>query len=239
MAISTKIGQELADIATMPEAKELTQAINGLFNLAAAKASGSFTSGINRHAGIMIATDNLADAEKLAAVYASALQDAGYTKGKINTLEWETVFTPKNGEDENSAMYTNVRQAFADAKGGMLLVREPNKGPAGKSDLDQQLANYSATAELLYQMDKDEGFNEMFDDLRGKGKTNGEIEQAMFGKNFEPQGLPVVIVIGTKQDLRPMYEKEPSPWNMRFQQRIGLEDKDANGWAIRKPRYGF
>jgi hypothetical protein len=52
-------------------------------------------------------------------------------------------------------------------------------------------------------------------------------------KDSEPQNLPVVVVIGTRDGIRPMYESEPSPWNMRFMRRIGVEDPN------KKRGYGF
>lgn len=232
MTLPADIEQDLLTIAALPQADDIRDALTGAFNLASARGKGDFEPSCIRYSSLMIASDTIEDAERLAKVYISGINKLGITKeARVNDVEWKDVFTPLSGDDEGNAMYNNIRKAFADSAGGAMLVRAPYNGPAGKAPLQQELANYSATAELLYQMDKEEGWDKAFNALYKQGKTLGEIDRALGGKSFEDPYKPLVVVIGAKSDMQKMYDKEPAPWNMRFMKRIGVETP--------KSKYGF
>jgi hypothetical protein len=234
MALPPELQQELTKIADLPLAPAIEEQMNGHANLAAARAEGR-SAGISiLFNSIMIATESLPDAERLARAYAKSLVVQGLVKeDKVSKLDWQGIFNSAAKGDAQMVAADNIDQAFRAAEGGVLIVSEPYQCPPEMSPRDFAFANYSATVHLHAKMDEmDDSFDNAFDDLYKKGKDLNEIDRQMSGKDFENPRKPVVIIIGKPFELESMLSDDPYPWNMRFMHRVGIDNKALD---IHKP----
>lgn len=239
MTIPPQLQQELKKIAGLAHAAEIQEAVEGHVNLATAKSQGQPGEMTNLFNSIMIADENLQDAEKLARVYAKSLSFLGLIEeDKVEVLDWQTVFRGTTKTDGYTAMAANVDAAFKKAEGGVLIISEPYQCPPEMTPRDFVFNNYTATAHLMEKMDEmDCSFDKTFDDLYDKGNNLSEIEKQMNGQDFENPRKPVVIVIGKPFEMKSMMSEDPHPWNMRFMHKVGLGSDTGRipAAAVKKP----
>ncbi|MEZ0223919.1 MAG: hypothetical protein ACAH83_05150 [Alphaproteobacteria bacterium] len=241
MALPPELQDELKKIADIPLSSAIERTMEGHANLAAAKEAGNQVGMSNLFNSIMIASPNLADADRLARAYAKSLVVQGLVEeDKVRTLDWQTVFNNAAAKpDLHTAAQEAIDQAFKDARGGVLIVSEPYQCPPSMSPRDFAFANYSATAHLMEKMDEmADSFDRTFNDLYKKGKDLNEIDRQMSGKDFEDPSKPVVILIGRPFEMDSMLAEDPYPWDMRFVHKVGIS-KGALEESIPKQRPGY
>jgi hypothetical protein len=229
MALPPVVQEELKKLSDLPEAPALEKEMESHAAQAETKARGAHITSIFN--SIMIASENLADAERLAKVYAQSLIANGLvTENKVKTLDWQDVFNNAAKRDTHIAIADNLAQAFQGAEGGVLIIKEPYQCPPDMSPRDFAFTNYSATRTLMDKMDEvDDGFGKTVDALLKKGKNLSEIEGQINDKNFENPRNPAVILIGRPFEMESMLSDDPYPWNTRFMHRIGIADSAAEG----------
>ena len=242
MALPPVLQEELKKIADIPLFSALEKEMEGHANLAAAKQAGNNVGMSNLFNSIMIATENLNDADRLARAYAKSLFAQGLVQNEnVRTLDWQTIFNNAASKpDIHMAAAENINQAFKDAQGGVLIISEPYQCPPDMSPRDFAFANYSATAHLMERMDEmADSFENTFNDLYKKGKNLNEIDRQMSGKDFEDPHKPVVIMIGKPFEMDSMLAEDPYPWDMRFMHKIGISQKALDGSQPKqRPGYG-
>jgi hypothetical protein len=241
MALPPELQDELKKIADLPLASVIEQQMQGHANLAAAKKAGNKVGMSSLFNSIMIATESLDDAGRLARAYTKSLAVQGLVKSDdMKTLDWQSIFNNAAGKpDLHAAVAENIDQAFKDAQGGVLIISEPYQCPANMSPRDFAFANYSATAHLMKKMDEmADSFENTFDDLYKKGKNLNEIDRQMSDEDFEDPRKPVVIMIGKPFEMNSMLAEDPYPWDMRFMHKIGVSKAALEG-SLPRQRPGF
>lgn len=241
MALPPELQEALKNIADLPLSSAVEKEMEGHANLSAAKKAGNNVSMSNLFNSVMIAAENMTDADRLARAYAKSLAVQGLVQSdKVITLDWQTIFNNAAGKpDIHTAAADNINQAFKDAQGGVLIISEPYQCPATMSPRDFAFANYSATAHLMEKMDEmADSFENTFDDLYKKGKNLNEIDRQMSGRDFEDPSKPVVIMVGKPFEMDSMLAEDPYPWDMRFMHKIGISKTALEG-SLPKQRPGY
>lgn len=232
MALPPELQEELKKLSDLPQAAALEEEMKGHADLAEARASAGPVGMTNLFNSIMIANENLNDAERLARAYAKSLfVQKLVQEEKVQMLDWQTIFNNVAKRDMQINVTDNLEQALQAAAGGVLIISEPYQCPPDLSPREFGLFNYIATALLMEKMDELEGFDEKVDDLIAKGKNLDEIDRQMSGHAFENPRKPVVILIGKPFEMESMLANDPYPWNMRFMHRLGISPKAAEGVA--------
>lgn len=242
MALPPELQQELKDLGDLPQVSALEQEMKSHQDLAASRAAGNRTGLSNLFNNIMIASDNLDDAARLAQAYAKSLSVQKLVReDKVVAVDWQDIFNNAAGRDMHIAVGDNLAQAFQAAEGGVLIISEPYQCPPDMSPRDFMFSNYTATDKLMKKMDEMEGFDDKVDALYEKGKDLNEIDRQMSKQDFENPSKPVVILIGRQFEMESMLAEDPYPWNMRFMHRLGISNKAAEGHppAQRNSRKGF
>lgn len=227
MALPPELQQELQQLSDLPLASALEGEMKSHARLAEAKANGDVGGISPVFNSVMIASEKLGDAERLARGYAKSLVvNKLVQEDKIRTLDWKTIFNNAAGKpDAHIAIGDNLGEAFKNAEGGVLIISEPYQCPPDMSARDFAFANYTATALLMEKLDEvDESFGTTVDELLNKGKDLNEIERQFYNKDIENPRKPVVIMIGRPFEMESMLAEDPYPWDTRFIHRMGFSE---------------
>ena len=232
MALPPELQRELKALSDLPQVTALEHEMNNHGELAAARSSGNVVGMSNLFNSIMIATEKLEDAERLALAYAKSLSVQKLVQeDKVTKVSWPDIFNNAARRDMHVAIEDNLAQAFKAAEGGVLLISEPYQCPPDMSPRDFAFSNYAATQVLMEKMDELEGFDDQVNALIDKGEDLNEIDRQIAKHDFENPRKPVVILIGKPFEMESMLAEDPYPWNMRFMHRLGVSDKAAEGKA--------
>lgn len=149
--------------------------------------------------GVMLASDDNAEVNTFAKYYTQILRELGFIqKNQLVEVTWPDLagMPLKNSDiptqDESDAAFLNVKQAFIQAAGGILLIRDAYKG---EETLADKMANYTISGTLCEFIDKADFKN---------------------GNFIEKSDKPVVILTGASKEFVPAYQRESQPFNMRF-----------------------
>ncbi len=234
MALPPELQDEVKKLAGLPETPALEQDMQEHADEAASRQQGGHITKIFN--SVIIGSENLSDAERLAQAYAASLiQNKLVEENKVKTLDWKTVFNNAAGRPYDMAIADNLAQAFHDAEGGVLIIKEPYQCPWDMSPRDFSLKNYEATKQLMDKIvETDKDFDAAIEALIEKGKNLNEIEGQIYGQDFSKPRNPAVILVGRNWELESMIAEDAYPWNARFMHRIGVSD---SAFAGVKPKH--